>query len=70
MTHDLCGVHDLPHGDEDLSGEVVLEHGGVEGARALVFLCMVIDSTLSKQKESRPKSTTSQSLVLMIINNK
>ena len=36
---------------------------GLRGARALVFLCMVIDSTLSKQKES----TTSQSLVLMII---
>ena len=67
MTHDLCGVHDLPHGDEDLSGS---NTAGLRGARALVFLCMVIDSTLSKQKESRPKSTTSQSLVLMIIKDK
>ena len=32
-THDLCVVNDLPHGDEDLSGEVVLEHGGVEGGQ-------------------------------------
>ena len=33
MTHYLCGLHDLPHGDEDLSGKVVLEHGGVEGGQ-------------------------------------
>ena len=42
---------------------------GLRGARALVFLCMVIDSTLSKQKETPTSITsiTSQSLVLMII---